>query len=234
MDNMFKNCASLKSINIRNFKTYSAVNMAEMFYGCINLEYIELNNNYFISDGVTSLEKMFYNCTSLISLDLSNFNGILAFSTESMFENCEKLENINIYDFIGSKVTNMNSMFKGCKSLPVINLGNMVGNVKYMDSVFADCINVEYINLAKLNTTNVISKENLFSNCPSLKSIDFNDFSNSETINNDKLNKYNMKGEDNMNDIKFSDSNGNLMPREDTRNLFSESNSIKSISKNRK
>ena len=44
MDNVFLNCKSLTSINLSNFDTSNATWINDMFNGCSNLEYINLQN----------------------------------------------------------------------------------------------------------------------------------------------------------------------------------------------
>ena len=50
-----------------------------------------------------------------------------------------------------SRVEDMIAMFSGCSSLTSLDLSNFETNKKpHMDSMFQNCINLEYINLKKL------------------------------------------------------------------------------------
>ena len=40
---MFRECSSLSSLNLSNFNTSKVTSMNSMFYGCENLEYININ-----------------------------------------------------------------------------------------------------------------------------------------------------------------------------------------------
>ena len=44
MQNMFKNCSNLKSLDLSNFDTSNVTKMYSMFYGCSNLETLDLSN----------------------------------------------------------------------------------------------------------------------------------------------------------------------------------------------
>ena len=44
MNNMFKDCVSLESVNFNNFKTNKIKYMSYMFYGCANIISIDLSS----------------------------------------------------------------------------------------------------------------------------------------------------------------------------------------------
>ena len=64
----FRNCLSLKSIDLSNFDTNNVKVMRGLFYGCSSLEEIELNK-YTIN--ITDLSDKFAQCSSLINITLS-------------------------------------------------------------------------------------------------------------------------------------------------------------------
>ena len=82
---MFKDCKSLKYLDVSSFNTNNAIEMASMFYNNYNL--ISLDLSSFNTDKVTTMAGMFYNCSKLMSLDLSNFNATNA-NINNMFEDC--------------------------------------------------------------------------------------------------------------------------------------------------
>ena len=57
---MFKDCSSLKKLNLNNFNTSNVINMNSMFYGCSSLE--ELNLNSFNTNNVLYMGNMFFHC----------------------------------------------------------------------------------------------------------------------------------------------------------------------------
>lgn len=76
MDNMFKNCTKLTSIDLSQLNTYNLATMNDMFAGCTSLKSVKLNGPGRILDGdmvSSSLSGVFDGCSSLTSLDLSDF-----------------------------------------------------------------------------------------------------------------------------------------------------------------
>ena len=63
MNFMFKNCSSLKSLDLSNINTSNVVNMEYMFYECHSLTSINLSS--LNTSSVINMEYMFYNCISL-------------------------------------------------------------------------------------------------------------------------------------------------------------------------
>ena len=68
---MFKNCSSLKELNISTINTEFIFNMSYMFYECRALNKIIHNFN---TNNVVHFEYMFNECENLEEIDLSNFN----------------------------------------------------------------------------------------------------------------------------------------------------------------
>ena len=60
MSYMFRECSSLKELNLNNFNTNNVTNMSGMFNGCSSLK--ELNLNNFNTNNVTDMGGMFYRC----------------------------------------------------------------------------------------------------------------------------------------------------------------------------
>ena len=117
---MFRECESLKTLNISNFKTNLVIEMSEMF------------------------EK----CTSLESLDLSSFDVSRVQSMNSIFLNCDKLKTLDLSKFVTSTVFYIENAFSGCKSLISLDLSNFITtNVANWDDAFYDCNSLKYINL---------------------------------------------------------------------------------------
>ena len=147
----FSNCKQIKSIP--SFKTNSANNMSNCFYGCSMLETVSgswdlsacssfntvfhecsslievpiLNNMY----NITSMSSCFCRCTSLVKFNENqgNFNTENNKNFYSMFLGCAKLEEIPEIDF--SEATNIIRMFNGCSALyimqNVLNLPQLIG-----------------------------------------------------------------------------------------------------------
>lgn len=80
MNNMFQNCSSLVSLDLRYFDTYSigTGGLEYMFSGCSSLEMLDLRNFYIDYWDVEEdyvARYMFKNCTSLSEIHLDNCNA---------------------------------------------------------------------------------------------------------------------------------------------------------------
>ena len=115
MNNMFRGCSSLQSLDLSSFNTASVT--ASMFSGCSSLQSLDLSS--FNTASVTDMNRMFSGCSSLQSLDLSSFNTASVNDMSNMFSSCSNLENIYVGDGWSTKaVTNGNFMFSNCLKLP--------------------------------------------------------------------------------------------------------------------
>ena len=79
---MFRECSSLISLNLGNFNTSKVTVMDNMFYGCKNLEYINMlqftNNIITIpSLGLIGYKDMFYNVHDNIVICINSNNDII-------------------------------------------------------------------------------------------------------------------------------------------------------------
>lgn len=132
---MFKDCKSLKSLNVTSFRTSNAISFYEMFCGCKNLESLELGN-FRIHKGVKwgklfdkncnaywfraspDIDGMFSGCESLTFLDLSSFDTTRVVDFSRMFENCKNLKTLRLSrEFVIRSDAKTDNMFTGCVSL---------------------------------------------------------------------------------------------------------------------
>ena len=88
---------ALKSIDLSNFDTSSAVHMNRMFHGCKNLESLDLTS--FNTEHVTDMSAMFEFCRNLRDLDLSSFNTSHSTDMSWMFNYCVSLEKLDLKSF---------------------------------------------------------------------------------------------------------------------------------------
>lgn len=190
---MFQGCSALKQIvfptssfEIRNH------DLSHMFDGCSSL--VNLNNFNTISIGYPSnMESMFANCTSLqeVSLSIINNDDIdnSLYNTSSlrrMFQNCSSLtafnitknENIENAIIVGEcpVLTDLNYMFFNCSSLTSITISMVAVNLNIMLATFANCSNLETLNLTNLEISYPNSEQPktvltpmMLSGCHSLK-----------------------------------------------------------------
>ena len=116
---------------------------------------------------------MFSNCGSLKSWDLSNFNFTKINSFLSLFEGCGNLVSID-NSFADVPLFDMMSRtFMNCKKLESIKLPRNLENVRNLENAFANCEKLEYINLTPFNNSSLEYADSMFSNCYSLKIVEF-------------------------------------------------------------
>ena len=90
------------------------VNASGMFYGCINLQSINLGE--VTTNNIKYVEEMFYGCHSLVYLNISQFNTLKLLNANDTFKGVDK----NITLIFDDKITNdifRNSM----ENLSIIN-----------------------------------------------------------------------------------------------------------------
>ena len=112
---LFKNCESLKEINIIKCNRKDIIDTSEMFYGCKNLDKLNIIN--LKTDNVKDMSYMFSGCLSLTEINVLNFNTSNVTNMQNMFEQCSKLKELNLCNFNTSNVIYMNDMFYECSSL---------------------------------------------------------------------------------------------------------------------
>jgi len=118
INGLFKDCASLKSVDLKALRSMTIDSQTKnlMFYGCSSLESLDLSEFYTSRD--TGLYGLFAGCSSLKELDLSTFKTDKVEDMECMFQGCSSLESIFIEgDWTTQAVTESTDMFSGCTSL---------------------------------------------------------------------------------------------------------------------
>jgi len=158
MEDMFRECASLKSINLNTWDVQHVQDMSGMFLACNALE--TLNLATWNTQNLTDVAAMFSsgsdsNTGSLKSIDLTGWTtgkvkymndlfsgqtilteikGLEGFDTSktlnmsAMFLNCHALPKVDVSSFSTISATDMSRMFKNCKSITVLNISNFSTN----------------------------------------------------------------------------------------------------------
>ncbi len=98
----------LKSIDLSNFDTSSAIYMNSMFQGCKNLESLDLTS--FNTEHVINMYQMFAGCNSLKDLNLSSFNTSRCINMGGMFCECGSLQKLDLANFNVSSVKEVSYM----------------------------------------------------------------------------------------------------------------------------
>ncbi len=121
MDRMFRQCSSLKEINLSSLNTANVKNMERMFEYCSKLKSVNLS--LLNKQKLESIQGMFTNCTALESVSFGNFNAAVFDGDFSrLFEGCQTLKSVDLSAFKDIKVTAMDHMFENCTSLERLDL----------------------------------------------------------------------------------------------------------------
>ena len=109
MNNMFRDCYRLTSLNLSNFNNSSIIDMRDMFCGCNRIK--DLNLNHFDSSSVIDMGSMFVNGFDLLTLKIDKFNTSSVKDMIYMFYKYYVLISLNLSHFDTSSVTNIYEMF---------------------------------------------------------------------------------------------------------------------------
>lgn len=178
----FRNCSSLKSIDLSKFDFSNGVNFNSTFYNCFMLQKLILPNNHI---ECTNVSEFLYGCDSLKKIDLSDFSytGIVEFS--NMFKNCRSLEYLDLSGFHNTKPnTNISDMFNGCTELKEVT-GFVVDSARDASNLFKNCTSLKSVDLSRINFSSLTSFNNAFYGCSSLEYLDLSNFNPTNTISMD-------------------------------------------------
>lgn len=165
IESMFKNCSSLKNLDLSSFNSVNPENMKTVFYGCSSLEYIDISN--FNLKGVNVFQNLCYGCTSLKSISFPNIDKTKTIYLSGAFGNCEALESIDMTKFSGTVY--YGSTFSCCSSLKNITFGDTTPiNVNNM---FMNCSSIERIDVSNFDFSKITSFSQTFRGCSSLSSL---------------------------------------------------------------
>ena len=182
MSYMFYGCENLQSLDVSNFNTENVTDMSVMFRKCENLQSLDVSN--FNTAKVKNMDNMFAYCWILHSLDLSNFNTENVTNMSFMFYWCENLLSLNVSNFNTAKVENMKGMFYSCSKLPSLDVSSFnTENVTDMYKMFYYCRNMQSLDLSNFNTENVTNMEDMFGQCRELQSLDLSSFNTANVEN---------------------------------------------------
>lgn len=127
MSYMFQGCSNLTTLNLNDWKTFTASNMSYMFQGCSNLT--TLNISDWSMYRVTNTSSMFSGCSSLASFNIPTEMKAIG---DNAFEGCTKLTSVTVY---GSSCSLGNNAFSGCEKLTNIYVySDLVGTYQDADN----------------------------------------------------------------------------------------------------
>ena len=112
----FKGCSNLLEIEgLANIITDEVWDMSNMFRQCKSLKSIDLSG--FNTANVTKMVSMFEDCERLINLDLSSFSNAKVSNMGGMFSNCRRLKYIYVSDKWVENTESSYEVFKNCHKL---------------------------------------------------------------------------------------------------------------------
>ena len=143
-----------------------------LFEGMTNLKEINFNGAFHTEQAET-MERMFYGCENLEKLDVSTLDTSNVTNMRDMFRGCKRLEELDVSSFDTSNVTMMATMFSGCTNLEKLDLNTFdTSSLKNIGYMFSGCTNLEEVKLNKWDTSKVDYMEATFMGCDSLKDVD--------------------------------------------------------------
>ena len=167
MNDMFRDCPLLMSLDLSSFDTSSAITMEGMFRGCSSLTSLDLSP--LDTSNVTNMSNMFSGCSSLTSLDLSGFNTSNVQGARSMFYGCSSLISLDLPVFDNSNLSNLSGMFFGCSSLTSLDLSGLSAlNIGSTHTMFSGCSSLSSLNLSGFDTSRVVNNSDMYMGCSSL------------------------------------------------------------------
>ena len=170
MWNMFYNCKSLTSLDLKTFDTHNVLGMSYMFFGCNNLTY--LNVSSFDTSNVGNMKWMFAGCWKLTNLSVSNFDMHSVRTMLGMFSSCKGLTHIDVSHFNTENVKNMQAVFQNCENLSSLDLsGFNTSKVEDIACMFTSCKSLTSLDLSNFDTQLVTQSTSLFYGCQKLEAI---------------------------------------------------------------
>ena len=161
MSGMFSDCSNIASLDLSELDTHNVTTMAYMFKNC---SVTELILSGWDMSHVANMYQMFYGCQNLESLDLSNVDLHNLTSMEYMFANCV-ISKVNLSGLNVSNVLSMAHMFDSA-SITELNLANWdARNVTNMNSMFYNCKNLTSLDLSSWDMSNGIQVSYMFAGC---------------------------------------------------------------------
>ena len=156
--------------------TISGNSYIDLFNGCTNLTYVNMNN--WINGHVTHTGSMFRNCTSLETIDMEDWDKTNLVNISSMFYGCSSLTTIKgVENLISSKIQFGTSIFRGCSSLTEIDVSKWNFRIDDARSMFYGCSSLTKINgVNKLITNKTRYILEFFEGCSSLTEIDVSEW----------------------------------------------------------
>ena len=188
MWDMFRECYSLKTLDLTSFNTANVIDMESMFYGCSNLETIYCNDDWSVGrlEGFNS-DDMFYDCINLPNYNPENLDVTYAkpsskggyFTKRDAY--CTVSDGTLTFYYDENKPASGSYEFTATgegswryASFTAVTFDASMLNYKFTSTagMFSGKTSLTVINdLSNLNTSKVTDMSNMFNGCSALDTI---------------------------------------------------------------
>jgi surface protein len=123
LSEMFQDCKNLRTINgINEWDTSNVTNMDNMFKSCNSLVSLDLSK--WVVSKVKSMSDMIQGCDSLVSVNASNWDVSSVTNMWGMFADCRSLEELDLSGWDMTNVNKTTYMFNNSSNLRTLILDN--------------------------------------------------------------------------------------------------------------
>lgn len=184
MTGTFQRCAKIQNLVFTSDIT-EVETLNNLFKGCTNLKSIDMSA--WSGGKIQTMANMFEDCSALSELQMDNLNTSTVTSFAYTFAGCSVLDTpIHLLDF--SAATDLSYMLKGNSCPVTVDFSNKnLPKVTTMEFMFSDMENVESIDISGLSAPKLINISGLFTNCSKLNTINYEGFDTSAITNMSKL-----------------------------------------------
>ena len=210
---MFEWCSNLTSVDVSGLDMTRVVNVQWFFGNCPKLETItgldtwntEGSTTLSGAPGFKYIDSMFRNSSSLTEIDLSSWTnrGSLE-QMQNLCNGCSSLKSfilnnenfVTKYDCLVENKNSDNGVFYGCTSLEYVDLSNITikaskdynqtpsSNQQSLKGLFENLPALQEVKMVNTDLSKVRNMDDMFANCPNLKTITFNPKGKLEMIKN--------------------------------------------------
>ena len=120
---------------------------------------------------------MFRNCHNIMEMNLSHFFPAGITDLANFFWDCFSLSKIDFSNFDTTHISSSGNMFHNCISLTSLNLSFFHIPTLYIDSMFSNCTSLRIIDFPSFNILDsMLNIANIFINCTSLEYLNIGSF----------------------------------------------------------
>lgn len=141
LDYLYYGARNLREVHLEKYLEHNiqigVASIFNMFYGCTNLEYVDLRPIATQWSGLGNISQLFYNCQRLISVDWNGGDTWYLSELNNLFYGCERLYKADLRPLSSAQfdVTNLIGMFSGCSNLTsVIWPESMITELEYLET----------------------------------------------------------------------------------------------------